>query len=55
MGEREWPAGFENCRLGECVGGVGGFVVLEVGELRCEDRLGPVAEHGHSASEGDTA
>ena len=50
--ERKPPAGLEDHRLGQSVGGAGGRVVVEAGELRCEGRLGRVAEHGDGASEG---
>ena len=55
MDEGERPGGIEDRHLGERVGGVGGFVVVEVGELCCECRFGTLSEHGHSASEGDAA
>jgi hypothetical protein len=49
------PAGLEDHRLGQSVGGVGGRVVVEAGELGCEARLGRVAEHGDGASQGGAA
>ena len=49
--ERKLPAGLEDHRLGQSVGGAGGRVAVEAGELRCEGRLGRVAEHGDGASE----
>ena len=53
--ERKPPAGLEDHRLGQGVGGARGRVLIEAGELRCQGRLGRVAEHGDGASQGGAA
>ena len=54
--ERERPAGLEDHRLGQRVGGAGGFVAVEVGELAPPGAgSARVAEHGDRASERGAA